>query len=117
MKTLTESTKSLFIPIPVEHTRVILIGSFAALLASLVLSAVLVNAMAAEEYGLKRLTVEIDERENEIARSQALLLKGSLEGSAIAENDTHEIMMQDVGSDLHYLHANATFVEAPQPTP
>lgn len=102
---------------PAEYRGVILAISFTLLLSSLIASAIFVNAMAGEEYGMKKLSLEIDRRENEIARSQAILLKGSLEGSEIAENGSHEIMMQDIGSDLHYLHANATFVEAPKPTP
>lgn len=117
MKTLTKNAKSLINPVPAEYARLVLGVSFAMLILSLVTSAILVNVMAGEEYGLKKLSLEIDRRENEIARSQAVLLKGSLEGSEIAENGPHEIMMQDVGSDLHYLHRNATFVEAPKPTP
>lgn len=117
MKILEDSAKAILISIPAKRARMILLISSALFIISLMLYAVIVNTMAGEEYGLKKLTLEIDRAENEIARSQALLLKGSLEGSQIAENGTHEIMMQDIGSDLHYLHANATFVEAPKPTP
>lgn len=117
MKSHSSNRISLFVSIPAEHARVILFVSVAGLLASLIAFAVLVNAMAGEEYGMKKLSSEISRQENEIARSQALLLKGSLEGSEIVESGSYEIMMQDIGSDLHYLHANATFVEAPKPTP
>lgn len=99
------------------ESRIISIASISLLVASIALYALLVNMMAGEEYGIKKLSNDLDRIESEIARSQAVLLKGTLEGTEIAENSKDAIMMQDIGSDLHYLRESAVFVEAPKPTP
>lgn len=72
--------------------------------------ALLVNAIAGLQYRTAELNKTLEKVENEMAKSQIELLEKH--NSAVADASGHAIMMQDIGSDLSYVHSNSLVVDA-----
>ncbi|MBI2055085.1 MAG: hypothetical protein HYT39_03240 [Candidatus Sungbacteria bacterium] len=117
------SSKALLLPYTAianpKHTRRLILTILAVFIVLSAIYAVLINAIAGAQYRISSLNKEVVSQAAELARNQALLLNGVNQPSneagitAKAEN----IAMQNINSDLSYIHSDSVFADASRPLP